>query len=82
MESIYLVTGHTGEYDDYSTWAVKAFASEQKAKEFVDIINKWCKENEGDRDAKCPYDIFHHEDCLTGTEYHWEEVEFIENPVF
>ena len=31
---VYIVKGHTGQYEDYQTWNVKAFLSKKKAKKF------------------------------------------------
>lgn len=31
---VYIVKGHTGSYEDYTNWNVKAFLSKKKAKKF------------------------------------------------
>ena len=36
---IYIVEGQTGEYSDNISWPVKAFVSEEKAKEFVEQVS-------------------------------------------
>ena len=35
MRTVYIVEGSSGMYDEFSTWLVRAFASEKKAKTFA-----------------------------------------------
>lgn len=39
MEKIYVCIGSTGEYSDHEEWYVKAFASEDKCKAFVEAVS-------------------------------------------
>lgn len=42
LEHVYIVTGETGEYDDYTEWSVYAFRDEQEAEAFAQKCNDWC----------------------------------------
>jgi len=44
MNTIYIVEGTTGEYDDRSEWPVHSFANEDKACQLAERLNAWCKE--------------------------------------
>jgi hypothetical protein len=44
MSKIHVVMGSTGEYSDRSEWPVRAFASEEKAKELVASADRAAKE--------------------------------------
>jgi len=63
MDAIYLVVGETGdsEFDTFFDWNVKAFLSEENAKEFAKKLNQWCEENisyenEWKVPDTCPFD--------------------------
>ena len=40
MDKIYIVYGSSGEYDEWEEHSIKAFTSENKAKEFVELAQK------------------------------------------
>ena len=39
---VYIVKGHTGRYEDYTTWNSKAFLSKKKAKKFKAKCQEFC----------------------------------------
>lgn len=77
-QQAYIVVGHTGEYDDYNTWPVVAYAHEPAAEEHAAKANAWCVEHEYDgstakyasslEDHGNPWDPSFHAD-YTGTHY-------------
>jgi len=44
-EHIYVVTGSTGEHDDWCDWNVAATPSKEDAEGLVITLNKWLEEN-------------------------------------
>ena len=40
MNKIYTVTGHTGEYSDYTVWKVKVFKSKDKANKLKNKLDE------------------------------------------
>jgi hypothetical protein len=80
---VYIVTGHTGEYDDRWEWKAKAFTSKEKADNLCGALNVLVKESKGldyeDRD-KLMESIQESLDPMcsidyTGTYYKVEELE-------
>lgn len=43
MDRVYLVTGESGEYSDYSTWPVRAFDTEGEARDYVEVCEAAAK---------------------------------------
>lgn len=82
--NIYVVRGQTGEYSDQNEWPVKAFNSEDKAKEYVLLCDHYAKISESkksdrydDCELKNPYDPNMEMD-YTGTFYKYEVVDLEE----
>lgn len=82
-DKAYLVVGEAGEHDDYSEWNVKMFLDKEKALEFCDRLNAWCKARGVNtrHSYSCTSDIgvpgddpWFHTDSLTGTTYSVVEV--------
>ncbi len=80
---IYVVIGYTGEYSDRTEWLVKAFNSEDAAKEHVLSATKRAKEIEATREdryrspkAANEFDPLMQMD-YTGTYYNYESVELV-----
>lgn len=44
MKTIYVVRGYSGSYSDYTTWDVKAYASEKLAEEHVENATRRARE--------------------------------------
>ena len=87
---IYIVEGSTGEYSDHCEWAVKAFVSEQKAKDLVtkasEVANEIFACSELDRSdikyvdrwkATNPFDLGMQMD-YNGTRYKYYDIELDE----
>lgn len=86
--AVYVVLGNTGEYSDHRTWLVKAFTTEEAAKEHVRKAlewarsvgvsrREWCAISWEKRDAirkSNPFDPNMEWD-YTGTDYTYTEVE-------
>ena len=53
MNMIYLVTGCTGEYEDYSEWVVCAYTTEAKARGRVDQLNSLLSALSADLPNQC-----------------------------
>lgn len=51
MATIFLVSGSTGEYSDYSQWTVRAFSTREAADAFAAKANAWLKERRFHRDG-------------------------------
>lgn len=45
MDSVWLVTGETGEYDDRTDWYVCVFPTEAEAQSYVTRLRNWCRNN-------------------------------------
>ena len=84
-ETIYLVSGSTGEYSDRRDWVVRAFRSKENAQGFVVTCENFVQKHWPDGDKSYyehPFSCKHeggpdpsvHMD-YTGTEYSIEEVE-------
>lgn len=57
MDKIFLVIGHTGDYDDYRTWTTKGFYDEKKAEEWRKKCNSEANRISSElRDLKWPED--------------------------
>jgi hypothetical protein len=81
---IYIVTGSTGEYSDWTEWDVKAFQEEKAAACYTELLNDWCKAY-GYQDNKehvffetepNPYD--NNFSCYGQTYYTYHELELVE----
>jgi hypothetical protein len=84
MKTIYVVEGSTGEYSDHSEWLVKAFTSEDAAKDFVVKADAIARELQSSRQShldywkeKHPMDDKYMSD-YTGTHYTYHSVELEE----
>lgn len=42
---IHVVAGETGEYSDSTVWYVRAFTNKQRAEQFAEGLNQWCKDH-------------------------------------
>lgn len=66
MSQVYIVSGSTGEYDDFREWDVAAFLDQAAATRLCEQLNAWCLENDvhrsprdvpsEKRDLVCPLD--------------------------
>jgi hypothetical protein len=57
VDKIYLVEGHTGEWEDYVRWTVRAFASLSEATTFMGKAKRRADEIlDGDKKDKNEYD--------------------------
>ena len=86
-ETIYIVTGHTGEYSDSRDWTVCAYRDEAHAANHAKAAQDWARANAKEfsdrywqrgRELKNPHDP----DCqidYTGTKYGVERVEVRES---
>jgi hypothetical protein len=57
MKTIYIVQGHTGEYDDYRSWLVTAYLSEHAAQTRLDFLKSKVKEMKLNTEAT--YDLMY-----------------------
>jgi len=53
MNTVYIVTGETGEYSDWRTWLVRAFEHEVDAKEWARLCQMRSEELRKSTCAKC-----------------------------
>lgn len=87
-DTVYIVTGYTGEYADQKDWPVAAYLSENVAETHCAAANQWAKDNgvhmaeagptgwpTSTRDLRNPFDDEMALD-YTGTEYRIVPVEF------
>jgi hypothetical protein len=59
---MFLVVGSSGEYDEYRTWPVVAFAERSTAATYAELATKWSIE------GRAAY-------CEIAREWHWEDSE-------
>ena len=78
--SLFVVVGHTGTYEDVTSWNVSASRNVHKANDLRDRLNAWCKERGLDashngivrnpeKPAEDPQFV-----CFDGTTYTVEEI--------
>ena len=58
---VYIVSGFTGEYSDYTEWIAKAYIDEIKAKDYLTVLNNKLKE----------MDVFYDEDYELASVFKW-----------
>jgi len=79
-KSIFVVVGHTGKYDDATSWNVGASRNVHRANALRDRLNEWCKANGFDpsRNGIVYTSEKPEEDpqfiCLDGTSYTVDEI--------
>jgi hypothetical protein len=85
MKKIYVVFGHTGEYEDSSRWAVRAFEKKRTATKFLKKCQKLVDDQKFEFYSfdhtrwKHPLDDHFHMD-YTGTTYYLVEIPFEPEP--
>lgn len=86
MNTVWIVSGQTGAYEDYRSWSVAALPDESSANAMRDRLNAWCKEHGVDSKMNVlkswlfklkPPDDPQFECFSTGTEYFTFSLPFI-----